>query len=110
MPLAQNKTIRGLQNIRTRSGAVDQVTVSYQAYTKITCLEMEKCRREKERTNLMTRLKNLDERLRSIALEQKSLLRRLGMRTNHQPVEVQVAKLKLKSPLPPTAAKFKLRY
>ncbi len=40
---------RGLRDIPTLSGRVDRVSLPYRAYLKISCLEMEKVRRARER-------------------------------------------------------------
>ncbi|MCL5098915.1 MAG: hypothetical protein M1608_15545 [Candidatus Omnitrophica bacterium] len=110
MSTTNAKTIRGLQSIRTRSGASDQATLSYHAYTKITYLEMEKCRRQKERDNLVARLKTLDERLRAIAVDQNALMRRVGMRSRRKTVASPSSSPNNKSPAPPAGRGFKLRY
>ena len=36
---------KGINNIRTLSGRVDQLSLPYRSYMQITCLEMEKARR-----------------------------------------------------------------
>ncbi len=53
---APKRIIRGVKDIRTRSGTPDQVIVPYKAYMAITALEMEKFRRETERDNLIAPL------------------------------------------------------
>jgi hypothetical protein len=70
--------IRSLKDIRSRSATPDQVIVPYKAYMVITALEMEKFRRQTERQNLVTRLKNICARLRLIETEKVALLDRLG--------------------------------
>ncbi len=70
--------IRGIKNIRTRSGSPDQVLVPYKAYMAITALELEKFRRETERKNLTVRLGSINNRLRAIEAEKTTLIRRLG--------------------------------
>jgi hypothetical protein len=77
MPPPQ-RIIRGVKDIRTRSGAPDQVLVPYKAYMAITALEMEKFRRETERDNLMLRLNSVKARLQTVASEKAALLQRLG--------------------------------
>ena len=47
------RAVRGLQDIRTLSGSVDQSTIPYRAYMKVSCLEMEKLRRQQERASAM---------------------------------------------------------
>ena len=58
---APKRIIRGVKDIRTRSGTPDQVIVPYKAYMAITALEMEKFRRETERDNLILRLNNVND-------------------------------------------------
>ena len=107
MPVVK-KIIRGLQNIRTRSGTPDQVMVPYQAYTRITYLEMEKFRRETERANLVVRLKNIEERLKSIESEKTVLLRHAGKLTPKRPGALSG---RIARPSPPSsAAGFRIRY
>jgi len=107
MPVVK-KIIRGLQNIRTRSGTPDQVIIPYQVYTRITYLEMEKFRRETERANLVVRLKNVEERLQSIESEKAVLLRRVGKPTPKRPGALAG---RIAHPSPPSrAAGFKFRY
>jgi hypothetical protein len=72
------RIIRGVKDIRTRSGSPDQVLVPYKAYMVITALEMEKFRRETERKNLTVRLESINNRLRTIEAEKTALIRRLG--------------------------------
>jgi hypothetical protein len=70
--------MRGVKDIRTRSGTPENTLVPYKAYMVITALEMEQFRREKERDNLKTRLQSIDRRLDAIKIEKMTLLRRLG--------------------------------
>ena len=73
------KIIRGLQDLRTLSGRVDQAT-PYLGYMKISCLEMEKFRRGKEKESAMQRVKNIDARFREIEAEKAALLQTLKER------------------------------
>lgn len=72
------KIIRGLQDIRSISGRVDQAALSYKGYMKLSCLEMEKFRRSKERSSAMQRVNNIDSRFNDIDAEKKMLLQALG--------------------------------
>lgn len=78
MPIS-TKSIRRLQDIRTLEGWVDLANQPYRAFMKITCLEMEKVRRGKERESALNRVNNIDERLREIELERANLMKILGM-------------------------------
>jgi hypothetical protein len=73
------KSIRGLQNIRSRSGMADQVSEPYRAYLRIGSLEMEKARRSKERESAMLRVNGIDERFRQIDAEKAELLKVLNL-------------------------------
>jgi hypothetical protein len=84
MPAAK-RIIRSIKDIRTRSGAPDQVLVPYKAYMAITALEMERFRRETERDNLACRLDNINSRLRTVEAEKAALLRRLGSQPGGRP-------------------------
>lgn len=77
MPLT--RPIRGLNNIRTRSGTSDQVSEPYKAFLRIGSLEMEKARRSKERESAMLRVQNIDSRFREIDAEKEELLESTGI-------------------------------
>jgi hypothetical protein len=79
------RIIRGVKDIRTRSGTPDQVIVPYKAYMAITALEMERFRRETERDNLILRLNNVNARLQTVDSEKSALLQRLGKEAARQP-------------------------
>ena len=74
------RNVRGLQDIRTISGSVDQRFVPHRAYMRITVLEMEKARREREKESAMHRVKNIEARFREIEAEKDALLDTLGDR------------------------------
>lgn len=69
-----NKNLRGIQDIRTLSGRVDQAAVPYKAYMKLSTLEMEKLRRGKEKASALQRVKNIDIRFQEIEKEKADLL------------------------------------
>jgi len=75
---ANKKILRGLQDICTLSGKVDRASIAYKEYMKISCLEMEKFRRNKERESAMQRVSNIDIRLQEIEAEKASLLQNLN--------------------------------
>ena len=68
------KTMRGLANIRTRSGSRDQVSEPYKAFLRIGSLEMEKARRGKEKESALNRVQNIDARFQEIEAEKSELL------------------------------------
>ena len=99
---------RGLKNIRTLSGRVDQRALPSHAYMQITCLEMEKARRNAERTSAAQRISDIDRRLQEIEKEKQELLELIQGTAGNQPP--RLARLKLKSPLPRRTGGFRLRY
>lgn len=68
------KNIRGLQDIRTLAGRVDQDAVPYKAYMKLSVLEMEKFRRGEEKASALHRVENIDARFQEIEKEKASLM------------------------------------
>ena len=71
---------RTMRDIRTLSGKVDRIANSYMAYMQITCLEMEKARKGREKASALQRVVNLNGRLRDIEAEKAALLRALAER------------------------------
>lgn len=69
-----------MRDIRTLTGKVDRIANPYMAYMQITCLEMEKARKGREKTGALQRVENLDGRLRDIEAEKAALLRALAER------------------------------
>lgn len=65
---------KGVNNIRTLSGRVDQVSLPYRSYMQITCLEMEKARRNMERKSASERIALIDARLEQIEKTKQELL------------------------------------
>jgi hypothetical protein len=107
-----NRIIRGVKDIRTRSGTPDQVIVPYKAYMAITALEMEKFRRETERDNLMVRLNSVNSRLQTVASEKSALLQRLDKETAARPDRrpVKSSRPCRDFPAPAHAGGFKYQY
>lgn len=68
---------RTVKDIHTNSGRVDQISVPYRAFMRISALEMEKARRGLERKSAMQRIKDIDARFREIGAEKKALLETL---------------------------------
>ncbi len=97
---------RGLRDIRTRSGKVDRVGLPYMAYMSISCLEMERARREKERHSALTRIKNIEQRIREIEEEKDLLLKGVGERAG---TDLQKASAPRKQSTQCKAG-FKIRY
>ena len=99
---------RTMRDIRTLSGKVDRIANSYMAYMQITCLEMEKVRKGRERASALQRVENLNARLRAIEAEKAALLRALAESGAH-PVVVAPSAGSRPAPLR-SAGGFKLRY
>ena len=102
---------KGLREIRTLSGRQDRVRLPYQAYMQITCLEMEKARRGKERSSARQRMADIDARLKEIEAEKAALLGSLEERTaGNGGKSTGVPNLALKPSLRRGTSGYKLRY
>jgi len=99
---------RGLTNIRTLSGRVDQLTLPYRAYMQITCLEMEKSRRDRERQAASKRVQDIDARLGDIDQEQQKLLRAVA--DPKKAASSRLPGLEVKPARPRSTGGFKIRY
>jgi len=77
------RDIRGLRDIRTLSGSVNQVFQSYKAYMKLSCLEMEKIRRKKEKKSASKRIRDIDTRFQEIEAEKSALLKALDKQNSN---------------------------
>src|SRR5574340_874651 len=84
---------RTMRDIKTISGRVDRIANPYMAYMQITCLEMEKVRKGRERAAALQRLEILNARIRDIDNEKATLLRALSERETAQGVQVPDTKL-----------------
>ncbi len=77
--MATTKRItRGLQDIKTHMGNINQTFVPYKAFMRLSCLEMEKFRRGNERSSAMARVNNIDSRFADIDVEKKAILEALN--------------------------------
>jgi hypothetical protein len=77
------RTVKGLQDIRARSGSVDQTAVPYKAYMRACCLEMERHRLSRERSTALLRVRNIDARFKEIDEEIDALNQSVGRRDSH---------------------------
>ena len=66
--------------IRTLSSGAGRIANQYVAHLQITCLEVEKARKGREKASALQRVETLDGRLREIEAEKTSLLRALAER------------------------------
>lgn len=108
--------LRGLANIRTLAGKVNQTFSPYRAYMQITCLEMEKSRRLEEHRAASERIAALDARLEDIERQKQSLeqtLQEAGARSVSQPMgSRETTRTADRRPSPPRASRvgLKLKY
>lgn len=73
--------MRGLQNIKTYTGRLSSMTEPYRAFMRLSCLEMEKARKGKERDSALQRVALIEERFREIDAEEAELLAAVGHAT-----------------------------
>jgi len=73
-----NRKIRTVRDIQTFSGKVEQVVVPHKAYLRVSCLEMEKARRNKERENAVFLINKIDARFKEIEAEKTMLFQALN--------------------------------
>ena len=86
MPISKPKrSLRGLNNIKTISGRMDVLANPYKTYMKISILEMEKFRKNKERVSALERLEVIDQRFEEIEEEKKRILDSLAESNVQQP-------------------------
>jgi hypothetical protein len=78
MGIRRSGDIRNVRDIRTYSGRVDAGGVPYLGYMKVSSLEREKARREKERNSALERIRNIDSRINDIDAEKSIILKKLG--------------------------------
>ena len=99
---------RGLNDIRTLSGRVDQISLPYRSYMQITCLEMEKVRRGMERKSASQRIALIDARLDQIEKSKRELLQAVATPGHGTPGPLPGLDLK---PTPRrSAGGFRIRY
>jgi hypothetical protein len=65
---------KGLNQIRTLSGRTDRLSVPYRSYMQISCLEMERARRNTERKAAGQRIALIDARIGEIDKAKQELL------------------------------------
>lgn len=98
---------KAMRDIKTHSGRVDRIASPYLAYMQITCLEMEKARKGREKESAQKRLQDLDARLDNIEREKASLLHAL---TERGAARAATSSLGVLPASNPSAAGVKLRY
>ena len=99
---------KGVNNIRTLSGRVDQVALPYRAYMQVACLEMEKARRAKERASASQRIAAIDSRIGEIEKMKAELMAFVGSPGKTAPK--QLPGLEVKPEPRRSGGGFKIRY
>lgn len=100
---------RGLNNIRTLSGRVDQLSLPYRSYMQITCLEMERARRGMERRSASQRVALIDARIVEIEKAKLELLEAVAGAGRGAP-PAKIPGLELKPTPRRSSGGFKIRY
>jgi hypothetical protein len=98
---------KGLNHIQTLSGRVDQLALPYRVYMQVTCLEMEKARRQSERRSARCRMAALDARLQEIEVEKANLLQAIERGPSKR--NATLPRMKLQEPVKRNGG-FKIRY
>lgn len=99
---------KGLNNIRTLSGRVDQLSLPYRSYMQITCLEMERARRDMERKSASRRIALIDARVAEIEKSKQELLQAVA--ASGRGVPARLPGLELKPAPRRSTGGFKIRY
>ncbi len=95
-----NKTMRGLQEIRARLMSIGGAIPPSQAYTRIAFLELERCRRVRERLNAQQQIRVIDKRVTEIEAEKTAILNNLNGQKNEgggTPLDLAVRKAGFRS-------------
>lgn len=104
------RIMRGVQDIKTLSARVDEGTIPYKAYMKLSILEMEKYRRGKEKMSALERVQYIDQRFKDIEKERQEIIAALetkGVRRRHLP---DTEKLPTSTVPRTTTGPFKIKY
>lgn len=102
------RAVSRLQNIKTLSGRLDELATPYKAYMKLSILEMEKYRRNKEKATALERLRVIEARFLEIEKEKQQTLEAMEVRDIAKPHRVR----SFTSPVEPCqdTGSFKIRY
>lgn len=90
--------VKGLTDIRTHSGSADRTFLPHKAYMGLSCLELEKTRRQTERRGASRRIHDIDIRFAEIDRKKRQLLdaldkARLGEVVVAQPARSRSARI-----------------
>ncbi len=100
---------KGLNQIRTLSGRVDQLSLPYRSYMQITCLEMERARRNMERKSASQRVALIDARVAEIDRAKTELLQAVAADGQSMP-NTRLPSLEVKPAIRRSTGGFKIRY
>jgi hypothetical protein len=104
------RVLRGVQEIRTRSGSVDDGEIPYKAYMKLSILEMEKFRRGKERKSALDRIHHIDQRFQDIEVERQKIIAALESKGIRRLSLAGMEQQSASTPARPAIGPFKIRY
>ena len=99
---------KGLNQLRTLSGRVDQLSLPYRSYMQITCLEMERARRNMERKSASQRVALIDARIQEIEKSKQDLLQAVA--SPDVGIRTRLSGLELKPTPRCSTGGFKIRY
>lgn len=105
--------LKGLNQIRTHSGRVSQLSVPYRRYMQITRIEIEKARRNAERASATQRIELIDARLDEIEAIKQELLRAVSETPEPKRPETTAPIKTMRNDAPPARsnrAAFTIRY
>jgi len=77
-PITPRRKIKGTNDIRTHLGTVGQAFKPHEIHMRLSILEMEKARRNKEKESALQRIKIIDARFNEIEQEKHDLLKALA--------------------------------
>ena len=109
------RIMRGVQDIKTRSGSADEAAIPYKAYMKLSILEMEKFRRGKERASALDRVHHIDQRFQDIEAERQKIMTAMEDKGVRQPVPIGTSGHEMAAEGPEAAPRtttgpFKIKY
>ena len=104
------KIMRGVQDIRTNSSRVDDRSIPYKAYMKLSILEMEKYRRGKEKTSALERVQHIDQRFQDIEAEKQEIIAALDAKGIQRRRLPGLGELPTATAPRTTTGPFKIRY
>jgi len=80
------RIMKGVQDIKTLSGHVDEGTIPYKLYMKLSMFEMEKFRRGKEKQSALERVRKIDQRFQDIEAARQEVFSAMEAKGVRRPV------------------------